>query len=290
MYLDRRYRLVVSLLVGTIIAAPVPAYAWQYGANMAPTTQFYDSYEMPTTGMWNWNTVSPGNAITFWSSASNTGGGGGFSQNGIDANEGGGVCFGPPPPGKVQTCLGANTWGIFFQYCFVCRGAGSVYYGNAEWTTPPVNFNPTDKWYFSGATYPNKGEYSWFFADATNGLIYSDWVCNTQVNGQFTGTVGGISEREGPITGFGSVYINNIALWAQVQLTGQRNSGSVTVASAPNGDGVTQPPGADNITVIAANDANVGFTTTGSHPPPNSALWSGGFAASNEYFPYDQCP
>lgn len=86
--LGLRNRLVAALLLVMFVLTPLPAYAgqWQYGASMAPTTTNYDAYEMPTSGMYNWNSMSSGNVFFFFSSASNSGTGGGFAQNGFMAN------------------------------------------------------------------------------------------------------------------------------------------------------------------------------------------------------------
>jgi hypothetical protein len=43
-----------------------------YGAQMTPSTSTHDVAEMPTCGLYNWNTVSSGQAIGFWVGNSNT--------------------------------------------------------------------------------------------------------------------------------------------------------------------------------------------------------------------------
>lgn len=271
-----------ALLIASIVLLPIPAYAWQYGASMNPTTPNFDAYEMPTQGLQNWNTLSSGNGITFWVSASNTGSGGGFAQNGFAVNNDTGVsvCYGTAPSGETQTCLSPGEWGIWFEYCFSC-GSGGTYYGNAEWSSPPGTVSPTDEWYFSGATYASKGEYSFLWYDASAGKAYTNYVCTLAVNGKFTGDVGGISES-GASSGYGSIYVHGIALWAEIISNNTRNSGTTSAYNSGSS------PSADHTYVASANDADIGFTSSGSHTT-SGTLWNGNSHATDEDVPSDYC-
>lgn len=236
---------------------------------------------MPTAGMYNWNSIASGQSISFWSSASTSGAGTSyFIQSGLTANEGGGQCEPQPPPGHTKICLNGNTWGIWFTYLT----SGGVYYGNYEWSSPPGNVQPTDHWYVSGAVYPSKGEISFEWVDSNTNTHYYDWVCNVGVTTRFTGNVGGLSESL-PQTGWGTIYWNNIALWAQVN-NGQRNVGAATEYNAGGSTG--NSPTADHDTPVNAWTAVVGFTSSGDHVP-GKQIWSGGYYASNENFPPDHC-
>lgn len=246
---------------------------------MTPTSgpsSLYDGVEMPTSGLFNWNSVSSGRGISFWTSSSNqlTG----FAQNGFAVNQNDySVCDGAPAPGNPQVCEPPHSWSVWYEYCFNCAG---TYYGNA--IIPLAGWNPTDHIYFSIATYSSKGEYSFLFTDSTTGQSVAQWVCNTAVSGRFTGTVGALSE-DSLTGGYGNVYLSSAALWAQVQSTGLRNSGNANAYNS--GDS----PSSNNINVISPNVFNLGFTA-GTHYTNGALLWSGSYSIGNEDYPADHCP
>ena len=285
----------LALKLGTVLLAiiflmPI-ASAWQYGESTSPTTPTYNAYEMPTDGLYDWthwdNTTGAGGNPYFFTSASNTGSGGGFSQVGFTINNvtSTAECAGDDiTSNSTQNCLDSKEWGIFYEWCFSC-GPSGTYYGNNWWKTPPSGVSPTDEWYFSGATYLDNYEYSWMAKDSTAGKTYTAWVCSLSMTGLFAGGVGGISES-GASGGYGpsgsGPYVNEIALWAEIISNNTRNSGTPAVPSIAN-----SPPTSDHITVNSANNVNVGWTSSGTHPTSGS-LWTGPYHATDENVPSDE--
>jgi hypothetical protein len=160
---------------------------------MNPTTTYYNGVDMPTSGAVRARggcTQTTG-ALSTWVSSSNTGTGGGFAQNGIIWNGGSSYyCTpGPCPPGHT---IPPQTWEMFYTYCFVCSGSNQKYYGDV--VNMPSGWSAGDHIYYTIAVYPSKGEYSFRFTDVSCSSWTQVNVCYTQVNGQFTGSVGGINE------------------------------------------------------------------------------------------------
>jgi hypothetical protein len=98
------------------------------------------------------------------------------------------------------------------------------------------------------------------------------------VSGRLSGNVGGIAES-GETAGFGNIYVDRIALWAQVISTGRRNCGPAYVLDSSS-------PSSVRIYVYAPNIVKLGFSG-GTHHPGGYQLWSSTYSSGNEYVPPD---
>lgn len=262
-------QLLIVLSAAIFLTLPVMhVSAWQYGPSMTPTTSQYDSIEMPTNGLF-WSTAPSGGTVSTWVSSTTTGNN--FAQNGFIYN-GSNACV--KVTDDSQHCVPANSWAMFYTYTI-----SGVYHGDV--VLPPAGWNHGDQIYFSIAAYPSKGEFAFLFKDSTNGQSITVAVCQTAMSGSFTGNVGGLSEST-LTSNLGNIYVDHIALWAQIQSTGRRNSGNTNAFC--NGT----PPSSDLIFIYAANDAQLGFNS-GTHYSCSSSLWTANLGANNENFPVDLC-
>lgn len=275
--ISKAIKLFVPLLFLVLLTTPIQAYAWTYGVSMTPTTTQYDAAEMPTSGLY-WTTAPSGRAISFWVGASNTMTG--FAQNGFAYNgEASNQCIAFGNGGSHSICGGH--WGLWYEYCIVCTGASKVYYGDA--VPVPSGWSTGDQISFSVATYTSKGEYSYLFKDGTHSSSTTVAVCNVSLSGVFGGAVGGLAENDSATgsTGWGNIYVDKIALWAEVISSGNRNEGAATVYDSSSLTAILLY----NYTV---NEEQLGFNT-GTHYSGSSTLWTGSLGSTNENVPADLC-
>lgn len=240
--------------------------AWFYGVTMDPSRTEYDSIEMPTNGMY-WTSPPDGSVLFFFVCATTNDSV--FAQNGFVYN-------GLNDPLKITqfgtTDIPPHSWGMFWTYSTPLVG----YKGDG--ILPPPGWDHTDPIYFSIAVYPSTNCLSFMFTNAYHGppiVIYRTVV----VNELFTGNVGGLSES-GERSGFGDIYVNSVAVWAQVP--GEREVGPGYVY-----DG-NYAPYSVLIYKYGANDVRVGFYG-GSHYSAGYQLWSSSMGAGEENYP-PPCP
>lgn len=256
------------LLAATYFLAFPSAKAWQYGTSMQSTTSQYDSIEMPTRGMY-WSTAPVNYVLCFWESSTTTDGvfvQNGYIYNGFDAS------FTLPCEG-AKAKIPAHSWGMF--WCYIKSG---VCYGDC--VLPPSGWQASHRIYYSIAVYPSSGCVSFKFTNVNKGqaICYKKYP---PVSGKLSGNVGNIAELIGWTSGasYGNIYVDRIALWAQVISTGRRNSGPTYVYDY-------QSPSSVLIYIYADNVVQLGFNS-GIHYPGNTLLWSTKFSANNEFVPPD---
>jgi len=174
------------------------------------------------------------------------------------------------PNGKIG--LPPHSWGMFLTYY-----KSGTYYGDI--VLPPAGWNAYDAIYFSIAVYPSSGCVSLMFTKGSTGAHIHVKVY-PPAYGRLSGNVGGLSESDNKyMTGFGNIYVDQIALWAQVLSTGRRNSGPTYVYDSSS-------PSSVLIYVYRPNVVKLGFSG-GTHYPGGTCLWSNTYSGNNEYFPPD---
>jgi len=256
---------------------------WTHGAQMSPTSSTYDAVEMPTASF-SYTTLPSNGVVSWWVSSTTSGSTGVFAQVGVLYN---GLSAGNYyAVGNGTTSEASGSAAFFYEYfdptgaCSGSRGCGNV-------VAIPSGWNAGDSVYYSISVYTSKNEISFQIYDYNAGAAINEYKCHdSKVVGIFSGNIAGVDESAYSSLNGGNTYVAHMALWAEVIGTG-RNSGSASVYTQ-NGPNGLQPPAADNITINSANDFNLGWTSTGSHPTSGS-LWSGSSSGSNEYVPPDGC-
>lgn len=178
-----------------------------------------------------WTTAPSGVWVAFFVCSTTTDGvfaQNGYIYNGLDAylSISGGSTTIPP-----------HSWGMFWTYYKPNVG----YVGDG--VLPPSGWGAYHDIYFSIAVYPSSGTLSFMF---TNLGEYVGKKVSGVAYGRFSGRVGGIVESD-RTSGFGNIYVDHIATWAQVISAGRRNSGSTYVYDV-------QSPSAVLIYIYADND------------------------------------
>ncbi len=254
---------VVLMILLTLYGSPLLVYAWQYGLSMEPTTTEYDSVEMPTKGMY-W-TKTPNDVVVFFFVSSTTTDNvfvqNGYVYNGLNTylSISGGTTAIPP-----------HSWGMFWTY-----HNSNGYVGDG--VLPLPGWEASQDIYFSIAVYTSSGTLSFMFTNSNLGEYIGRKISGVAY-GRFSGRVGGIAESS-ETSGFGNIYVDHVALWAQVLSTDKRNSGVTYVYDSHS-------PSSVLIHIYVANDVQLGFNT-GTHYSDGTTLWSITFSAGNEYVPPD---
>lgn len=257
----------ISLLVAIslLLLFPSSVKAWQYGSSMQPTTSQYDSIEMPTQGMYgSTNQV----VVCFWESSTTTDGvfvQNGYVYNGLDTSYK--LSYG-------TISIPPHSWGMFWTY----YKSGVGYQG--DFVLPPSGWQASHRIYYSIAVYPSSGYVSFMFTNSNTGTAVLVKAA-PPVSGKLLGNVGSIAE---PIawtagTDFDKIYVDRIALWAQVISTGIRNCGPAYVYDSSS-------PSSVLIYVYAPNIVKLGFSG-GTHYPGGYQLWSSTYSSGNELVPPD---
>ena len=272
------YRQILSRSeVGYIYDQETSGSPWFYGVSMAPPYTEYDSIEMPTSGM-DWTSPPVGSFFGFWVGATtkdNWGNDWVFAQCGYLYN---GLNQGIKMP-NGPTTIPAHSWTLFWTYAYVPY---NLYYGDV--VLPPSGWLHTHPIYFSIAVYPSSNCLVFMFTNPSQSppiLEYRSVVLYEP----FAGNVGGLAES-GERSGFGDIYVDRVAVWAQIPE--QRSCGpgnTYDVNTAPNDSDVLSRVLID---VEADNIIQVGFYN-GTHYLPWEQLWNSTYYVGPEYFP-PECP
>jgi hypothetical protein len=275
------FGLVYLAIVAFHVMASSLQKPWQYGVSMSPYYSAYDSVEMPTAGM-HW-TIPPNNAlIYFWVSSSTTDGV--FVQNGYAYN---GYDTDVPITNDSVHWLPARSWAMFWCYCIsgVCHGDG---------VPPPSDWNADDHIYFSIAVYPSQKTISFMFTDMSRCQLSGNAIVCTAIavkiigvsfSGRLSGNVGGIAESY-DTSGFGDIYVDKVALWAQDITIGERNCGNAYVYDAYTYAPTAYSPSPNDVRIYVydANVFQLGFNQ-GYHYSTGTQLWSADLGAGTELVP-----
>ena len=265
----------IFLLCFTLTAIIPHTYAWQYGVSMSPYYSEYDSVEMPTAGM-HWSAPTLNAWISFWVSSTTTDGF--FVQNGYIYN---GYSFSLRIVDDLHT-IPPNSWAMFWTYYDPVerRCHGDV--------VPPLSdWSAGDHIYFSIAVYPSQKTISFMFTDLSRCQVSGDaLVClaivvkvlGVSFSGRLSGNVGGIAESDIIVANFGSIYVDQAALWAQDIARGGRNCGNAYVYDT--GDS----PSNVLVYVYGADIFQLGFNQ-GYHYSAGTQLWSANLVLGTELVP-----
>lgn len=261
--------------VDYIVSQEDTGAGWQYGVSMAPPYTEYQSIEMPTSGM-DW--TSPPVGVSYYFFVSATTEDGVFAQCGFAYN--GRNIFIRLQGGN--TSLPPHSWGMFWMY--LKPGVGYI----GDNILPPSGWSSTHQIYYSIAVYPSEDCLSFLFFNSNRNEeipIHRTVV----VDELFTGRVGGLAESK-ERSGFGDIYVDRVAVWAQIQIPEQRSCGPGYAY-----DGNTAPYDADVLSCVRIYKyadlpfvVQVGFYN-GTHYSHNTILWSSTYYAGPENFP-PECP
>jgi hypothetical protein len=268
-------KLIASVMLLLVMANPIAAAAWQYGVAISPTTTQYDGIEMPTSST-SYSTAPSGTAPSLWVGAYNSAEG--FAQNGILPYNGlsSAVSF------IGSTTIPSGGWGLWYEYCATCQNSASgTYYGDG--ITSLSGWSSSDNIYYSVATYPSDGEYSFLWTDSSNSKSVGVTVCSiSTISGTFAGSVWGSWESgQSQTTGWGNVHVSGMALWAEVTSSGVRNEGGGIVYNNAAPDTILSAN-------TSANEQGVGWNT-GTNHNNGVTLWTGTTTGSNQYLPSNNC-
>lgn len=283
--------LVFSLLIHSntviIIFSQQNGKPWLYGIRMSPYYSEYDSVEMPTAGM-HW-VIAPNNAeISFWVGAFTTDNvfvQNGYIYNGLDRNLL--VSY------DTVHAIPPHSWAMFWTYCIgleclVPQG----YHGDG---IPPLSdWSADDHIYFSIAVYPSQKTISFMFTDMSKCQLSGNAIVCTAIvvkiigvsfSGRLSGYVYGIAESYNS-SGFGNIYVDKVALWAQDITRGERNCGNAYVYDAYTYAPTAYSPSPSDVRIYVydANVFQLGFYQ-GYHYSAGTQLWSADLGAGTELVP-----
>jgi hypothetical protein len=159
-------------------------------------------------------------------------------------------------------------------WCYYKAGQG--YHG--DYILPPSGWQSYHSIYFSNAVYVSSGGLSFLFKDSTindNRLVKVSSVAYGRMSSGVYGVVESLQT-----TGFGNIYLNNIAVWAQVQSTGRRNCGrSDLYDNGPSPSSVLIQVYSDNLIKEGWNG--------GTHFTYPHNFWTNTYSSDNENYPPD---